>query len=90
MLGGMPEISRFFGIVIQMYPRDHLPPHFHALYAGTDALIGIRPVALLEGRLSPRVLALIVEWASLHRAELLANWGRLQQGQPATPIPPLE
>lgn len=86
----MPEISRFFGIVIQMYPRDHLPPHFHAVYTGTDAVIGIRPVALLNGRLSPRVLALIVEWAQQHQAELLANWDRLQRGEPAERIPPLE
>ena len=61
----MPEISRFFGIVIQMYPRDHLPPHFHAVYAGADAIVGIQPVAVLVGRLSPRVTALIVEWATL-------------------------
>jgi hypothetical protein len=47
-------------------------------------------VALLEGRLSPRVLALIVEWAQQHEAELLANWDRLQRGQPAVPIPPLQ
>jgi hypothetical protein len=86
----MPEISRFFGIVIQMYPRDHLPPHFHAVYAGADAIVGIRPVAVLVGRLSPRVTALIVEWAQLHQAELLANWDRLQRGQPPVPILPLE
>ncbi len=86
----MPEISRFFGIVIQMYPRDHLPPHFHALYGGTDALISITPVALRQGRLSPRVLALIVEWGQHHQAELLDNWDRLQRGQPPVPVPPLE
>jgi hypothetical protein len=86
----MPEISRFLGIVIQMYPRDHLPPHFHALYAGADAIVGIRPVAVLQGRLSPRVTALIVEWAQLHQAELLANWDRLQRGQLPVPILPLE
>jgi len=86
----MPEISRFLGIVIQMYPRDHLPPHFHAVYAGADAIVGIRPVAVLEGRLSPRVTALIVEWAQLHQAELMANWDRLQRGQPPVPILPLE
>lgn len=63
-LARMPEISRFLGIVIQMYAREHLPPHFHASYGGADAVVGIRPVALLEGRLSPRVLALIVEWGS--------------------------
>ncbi|CAN5858506.1 hypothetical protein BH24GEM1_BH24GEM1_00810 [soil metagenome] len=73
-----------------MYARNHLPPHFHASYGGSNAVVGIAPVVLLEGRLSPRVLALIVEWATLHQAELLANWGRLQRGQPAVRIPPLE
>jgi hypothetical protein len=86
----LPEISQFFGIVIQMYARNHLPPHFHTSYGGSNATIGIRPVVLLEGRLSPRVLALIVEWATLHQAELLANWGRLERRQPPLPIPPLE
>lgn len=89
-LARMPEISRFLGIVIQMYAREHLPPHFHASYGGADAVVGIRPVALLEGRLSPRVLALIVEWGQQHQSELMANWGRLRRGLPPEPIPPLE
>jgi hypothetical protein len=86
----VPEISRFFGIVIQMFPNDHLPPHFHAGYGGSHVRVGIDPVVLLDGRLPPRVLAIIVEWASLHRDELLANWGRLRRGLPPEPIAPLE
>jgi phosphomannomutase len=86
----VPEISRFFGIVIQMFANDHLPPHFHASYGGAHVRVGISPVVLLEGGLSPRVLALIVEWATLHRAELLVNWERLRRGQFPEPIPPLE
>lgn len=86
----VPEICRFFGIVIQMFPNDHLPPHFHVAYSGVHVRVGIDPVALLEGRLSPRVLALIVEWASLHRDELLANWQRLRSGLSPQPIAPLE
>jgi hypothetical protein len=69
----MPEISRFFGIVITMYYNDHAPPHFHARYSGQKALMAIETFTLLQGHLSPRVLGLVVEWAAQHRAELLAN-----------------
>ena len=86
----MPEISRFLGIVIRMYPRDHLPPHFHACYGDEEALITLGPVTQLQGRLPPRVLALIVEWALRHQAELFANWDSLREGLPARPIAPLE
>ena len=86
----MPEISRFFGIVIQMYFDDHGPPHFHASYAGIVSTVCIDPVALLSGNLPPRVLALAVEWAKIHQVELLENWRRLRLKMPALPIPPLE
>jgi len=86
----MPEISRFFGIVIVMYYRDHAPPHFHATYGEHGGQVRISPVSLLAGGLPPRVLALIVEWASRHQAELLANWDRLEGGRPLVRIPPLE
>jgi hypothetical protein len=86
----MPEISRFLGITIHMYWDDHGPPHFHAVYGAEEAKIRIAPVSLLAGRLPPRVLALIVEWASLHEAELLANWARCRRGETPRRIPPLE
>jgi hypothetical protein len=86
----MPEISRFFGIVIRMYFLDHDPPHFHAAYGGAEAQLRIDPVGLLRGTLPPRALALIVEWATLHQAELLENWRRLHQDEPPTKIAPLE
>jgi hypothetical protein len=86
----VPEISRFLGIVILMYWDDHGPPHFHARYAGGRAKVRISPVSLMAGRLPPRVLALIVEWASLHETELLANWERCSRREPPLPIPPLE
>ena len=57
----MPEISRFFGIVIQMYYNDHAPPHFHARYGGHKALIAIETLAVLNGHLPPRTLGLVVE-----------------------------
>ena len=62
----MPEISRFFGIVVRMYYDDHPPPHFHVRYGEQKALMAIEPLAVREGRLSPRVLGLVTEWAALH------------------------
>lgn len=86
----MPEISRFFGIVIRMYYDDHRPPHFHAMYGDFRARVRIAPIGLLDGHLPPRSLALIVEWGSLHEAELLSNWGRIRRTERPVRIPPLE
>ena len=86
----MPEVSRFFGIVIAMFYNDHPPPHFHARYSGERALIGLDTLSVLEGRLSPRVLGLVVEWAALHRRELLDNWETARREEPLKPIAPLE
>ena len=86
----MPEISRFFGIVVQMYYNDHEPPHFHVRYSGQRALIAIHDLAILRGHLSPRALDLVVEWATLHRAELLEDWRLARQEAELKPIPPLE
>jgi len=85
----MPEISRFFGIVIAMYYRDHAPPHFHAFYGEFQASIGIETLELIEGWLPLRAMALLVEWAVLHRAELRENWNRARLGQPLRLISPL-
>ena len=86
----MPEISRFLGIVVRMYFFDHEPPHFHATYASFEAQIRIDPVGLLAGDLPPRVLALVVEWATLHKSELLENWRRLHSDEPPERIAPLQ
>lgn len=86
----MPEISRFLGISIYMYWDDHGAPHFHAIYGEYAAKVLISPVSLQVGRLPPRVLALIVEWASRHEAELLENWARCRRGETPARIPPLE
>ena len=77
----MPEISRFFGIVIKMYFEDHQPPHFHAEYGEHEALIDIHALAVIGGRLPPRALGLVVEWAFQHQAELLVLWKRAVQHQ---------
>ena len=86
----MPEICRFFGIVIRMYFDDHAPPHFHALYQGEQAEIGIDSLGVLAGRLPPRAWSLVVEWAARHQAELRHNWELLHSAQPPMRIPPLE
>ena len=85
----MPEISRFFGIVIKMYWDDHNPPHFHAFYAGEQSLIDIATLSLFAGRLSPRALGLVVEWATLHQQELLADWDRAKGQESLDTIEPL-
>jgi hypothetical protein len=73
-----------------MYFLDHDPPHFHAAYSGAEAQIRIHPVGLLAGALPPRALALAVEWATLHQAELLENWRRLHADERPVKIAPLE
>lgn len=70
----MPEISRFLGISIYMYFIEHNPPHFHAEYNEYSAQISINDLKLINGALPPRVLGLVVEWASLHLDELKYNW----------------
>lgn len=86
----MPEIARFFGIVIQMYADDHDPPHFHARYGGTTARVRLAPITVLDCNLPPRALRLVMEWAILHESELLHNWHRMRAGQMPTRIAPLE
>lgn len=86
----VPTICQFFGIVIQMYFKDHAPPHFHAAYGGAWATVRIDPVGVLKGELPPRALGLVTEWARLHRAELLEDWERARRLQALDPIPPLE
>ena len=86
----MPEISRFFGIIIAMFYNDHPPPHFHIRYGSQRAIIGIEDLALLEGDLSPRVLGLVIEWAALHRRELLDNWNQARRQLPLSRVQPLE
>lgn len=86
----MPTISVFFGIVIQMFWREHGPPHFHALYAEHEALIEILELRVIRGSLPRRALALVLEWAVEHRQALLEDWDLCSHLKPPKPIPPLE
>ena len=85
----MPELCRFYGIVIQMYCRDHPPPHFHALYAGQRATIDIETLALIEGALPARARGLVIEWAALHQEELRAAFRQAAAMEAPGKIAPL-
>lgn len=85
----MPEISRFFGIVIGMFYREHGPPHFHAVYGEYEATIEIE-TGVVQGRLPRRALGLVLESYSLHKTELLQNWELARERRPLRRIPPLE
>lgn len=86
----MPTISRFFGIVITMYYSEHPPPHFHVRYGEHRALVSIDGLHVLFGELPPRVLGLVVEWASQHVPELRTNWELARSQAPLQSIAPLE
>ena len=85
----MPTISRFFGVMIQMFYNDYNPPHFHIKYGDDQALISIIDFALLSGSLPPKALGMVVEWASIHQSELLQNWDLARNNLPLLPVPPL-
>lgn len=86
----MPEISRFFGIIIAMFYDEHNPPHFHVRYNEYKAEIDIRTFAVLAGKLPPRVMGMVAEWASVHQEELMADWNLARQQAALKSIAPLE
>jgi hypothetical protein len=85
----MPELSRFYGIVIKMYFDDHDPSHFHAEYAEDEAVISIETLAVIAGRLRPRALGLVAEWAALRQEELRTAWLEAKNLKPIPKIDPL-
>lgn len=86
----MPRISAFYGIAIYMYYRDHAPPHFHAIYGESEAMVSIDTAELLEGWLPRRAEALVLEWAEFHRDELQHVWELARASQPLPAIPGLD
>jgi hypothetical protein len=88
-LAGMPELSRFFGIVIKMFFIDHARPHFHAELGEYAIAVEIEGDGV-HGRFPPHRLPLVFEWRDRHRDELLANWQRLRRGEQPTRIAPLD
>jgi hypothetical protein len=85
----VPELSRFLGIVIYMYYRDHAPPHFHAEYAEFEITVAIQS-GVVTGQFPRRALNLVLEWYSMHREELAEDWDLAQSKQPLKTIDPLE
>ena len=85
----MPEISRFYGIVIRMYFNDHAPSHFHAEYGDAEMVVSIQTLAVIGGKLPSRATSLVMEWAAQHQAELQAAWQRARNMQAPGKIDPL-
>lgn len=85
----MPEISRFYGIVIKMFHNDHQPPHFHAEYGDGRMLVAIETLAIIAGKLQPRATGLVMEWASEHREELRRIWDKARNQESLDRIDPL-
>ncbi len=88
----MPELARFYGLIIRMFVEAgerHHRPHFHVVSANGEAVFAIDDLALLAGALSARERRLVEAWAELHRLELVNNWARLQAGDGVAPIEPL-
>jgi Domain of unknown function (DUF4160) len=88
----MPELSRFFGIIVRMYMEtgvQHHVPHFHAYYQNEVAVYGINPIELISGNLPKRQQRMVEAWAELHQSKLLEDWDRLQAGHTPQPIAPL-
>jgi Domain of unknown function (DUF4160) len=88
----MPELSRFYGIIIRMFSEPterHRMPHFHAYYQEHVAIFGVEPVELIAGSLPQRQQRLVEAWAELHQEELASDWALLQNGKRPAPIEPL-
>jgi len=89
LMAQMPEISRFYGLVIKIFYDDHNPPHFHAEYGEYEVLINVTTLAIMSGRLPARALGMVTEWAALHQGELRIAWERAKQLLPPGQIEPL-
>jgi hypothetical protein len=86
----MPEISRFFGIIIAMFFDEHNPPHFHARYGEYKIEVAIETLSILAGKFPPRALGLLMEWAAMHRNELMEDWELARNRSELKRISPLE
>jgi hypothetical protein len=82
----MPEITRFYGIIIKVFFTDHLPPHFHAVYGEHNGVFDINSLAMIEGDLPNRARKMVIEWAGLYKEDLLDIWNR-QEFRKLPPLP---
>lgn len=81
----MPEVARFYGIIIKLFFGDHPPPHFHAVYGEFVGLFDIRTLEMFEGDLPNRAKKLVLEWAEINQSDLLEMWNN----QEFRKLPPL-
>ena len=86
----MPTIAIFYGIVIQMFHREHGPPHVHAKYHGHEAQVMIATGEILRGSLPPTARRLVARWVLRYRSELMSNWDRGRQLEPFERVPGLD
>ena len=86
----MPELCRFYGIVITLNFNDHTPPHFHAAYGGARVVTKIADATVLRGWLPPQAARMVRDWARQYRVELLRDWELARAGAMPLPIEPLE
>lgn len=85
----MPQISNFYGIIIYINFRDHMPPHFHAWYGDYKVTINIKD-GVVKGEMPSRALKLLFEWMEAHREELMKAWEQTQKGENPSKIEPLK
>jgi len=86
----MPEICRFFGIIIRMFYDDHPPPHIHVEYQGNKAKVDFRGNVLLGDLRSKTALRLVREWVDFHVVALERDWELAREGKPLEYVTPLE
>ena len=84
----MPEISRFYGIVIFMNYNDHNPPHLHARYQDQEVIVELQS-GVVQGRMARRALRMVFEWSGRYRDELANDWELSRARKPIQPVPPL-
>ena len=86
----MPTISMFRGIKIYINWNDHMPPHFHASYAGQEIIVSINDLEVLDGEIPSKQLKMVLGWAAFHQTELIENWELAVKKQDLFTIDPLQ
>ena len=85
----MPEISRFYGIIVSLFWKDLNPPHIHFVYGGYECSISVLD-RIVDGQAPAKVIAKVNEWLDLHEAEILSLWEKAQRGEKIGRVEPLK
>ena len=75
---------------MEMYRREHSPPHFHVYHGDQSAIIDIETMRIIEGSLPPPIHRLVIRWTIQHRGLLRENWRRAIEHEPLLWIEPYE